>query len=102
MFAVKGNIEYSINEAEKNNYLKNGFDILDNNGKKIADGEHKTISYEKYKELETKYASLKQDYEELLQKDNSTELKEQITKKDEELKEKDKKIAELEKKVAKA
>lgn len=59
MIAVKGNIEYTITDAEKNAYIRNGFDILDEEGKKIADGEHKTVSYEQFKRLKEKYEALK-------------------------------------------
>lgn len=96
MLAAKGNIEYTISDAEKSSYVKNGFDIFDDKGKKIADGEHKTISFEKYKELEKKYGSLKLDYEELeKQLESKTTDSSTIESLKIELKEKDDKIKEL-------
>lgn len=126
MVAVKGNVEYRITEAEKSMYIKNGFDILDDSGKKIADGAHKTISYEQYekvrKELEdlrakgsdnseieklnSKIADLEGETQEL--NDQISALtnaldaaKKQNTTQEEEIKAKDKKIADLEKKLPK-
>ena len=59
MVAVKGNVEYRITEAEKAMYIKNGFDILDDSGKKIADGAHKTVSYEQYEKVRKELEELK-------------------------------------------
>lgn len=51
MTAAKGNREYTISEAEKDHYIKEGFDIF-HDGKKIAGGKGKTISQEAYDKLE--------------------------------------------------
>lgn len=126
MVAVKGNVEYRITEAEKAMYIKNGFDILDDSGKKIADGAHKTVSYEQYekvrKELEalkakgsdnseveklnSKITDLEGETQELQDQivalTNALEVaKEQNKTQEEDIKVKDKKIADLEKKLAK-
>lgn len=126
MVAVKGNVEYRITEAEKAMYIKNGFDILDDSGKKIADGAHKTISYEQYEkvrkeleelkakgpdnaeieELHSKIADLEGETQELKDQivalTNALEVvKEQNKTQEEDIKAKDKKIADLEKKLAK-
>ena len=37
MFAVKNNVEYSISENEKKQYIELGFDIYDENGNMIED-----------------------------------------------------------------
>ncbi len=125
MVAVKGNVEYRITEAEKAMYIKNGFDILDDSGKKIADGAHKTVSYEQYekvrKELEelktkgsdnseienlnSKIADLEGETQELKDQisalTNALEVaKEQNKTQEGDIKAKDKKIADLEKKLA--
>ena len=41
MFAVKGNVEYSITETEKKKFIELGYDIYDENGKKISEGANK-------------------------------------------------------------
>lgn len=89
MIAVKGNVEYTINDSEKKAYIESGYDIYDDKGKKLADGEHKSISYSKYKELEGKY-------KELLTKNNSTKELEELNK---QITEKDTKIEDLEKQI---
>jgi len=99
MVAVKGNIEYSITEAEKDAYIKNGFDIY-KDGKKIADGELKQIPYIKYKELkeldELKGKALTSNEEVIAEKDKIIEAKDiELNKLITELEAKDKEIADL-------
>lgn len=48
MRAVKGNKEYIIEESQQKGYQDMGFDILDDDGKVIAYGRGKTVSYEEY------------------------------------------------------
>lgn len=48
MKAVKGNKEYSINEAQKKNYQDSGFDIFDDDGSVISYGRGKTVPYDDY------------------------------------------------------
>lgn len=48
MRAVKGNKEYTIEESQQKGYQDMGFDILDDDGKVIAYGRGKTVSYEEY------------------------------------------------------
>ena len=48
MFAVKNNVEYSISENEKKQYIELGFDIYDENGKKISEGANKKVSAKQY------------------------------------------------------
>lgn len=78
MIAVKGNVEYKISEAEKDSYIKSGFDILDDKGNKIADGAHKSVSIEKYRELEKKYEDLKAT-KEITNGETEEKLKEKVT-----------------------
>lgn len=58
MRAIKGNKVYTIDEGSKANFIKEGYDILDDNGNIIAHGAGKTVSMDKYSELEEKYNSL--------------------------------------------
>lgn len=48
MKAVKGNKEYTINEASQKGYQDMGFDILDEDGKVVAYGRGKTVAYGDY------------------------------------------------------
>lgn len=58
MFAVKNNVEYSISENEKKQYIELGFDIYDENGKKISEGANKKVSAKQYSDLKKKYEEL--------------------------------------------
>ena len=62
MKAVKLNRVYTITEAEQNSYIKQGYDILDDNGVVLAYGAGKTISYEKYMKVLAKYEDLLMKY----------------------------------------
>lgn len=63
MQAIKDNAVYTVDENNKDEYRKRGFDIYDDKGKLIAYGVGKTVSIEKYvalqAELETVKAELK-------------------------------------------
>lgn len=59
MIAVKANKEYSVNESNKEMYLNDGYDILDDNGKVIEYSPKKTIKYSEYQKLEKELAELK-------------------------------------------
>lgn len=59
MKAVKGNREYTISEHEKEQYIKDGFDIYDN-GEKIAGGK-RTVTYEEYVRVKTELEALKKE-----------------------------------------
>lgn len=103
MVAIKGNLEYSINESEKEAYIKNGFDIY-KDGKKIADGEHKTVSYNEYKKLKEELEKVKATQ---FDKEEVDKLVETMSLRDKELADigmeieaKDKEIAELKATIA--
>lgn len=51
MRAVKGNREYTIDEIQQKGYQDMGFDILDEDGKVVAYGRGKTVSYGDYAAL---------------------------------------------------
>ena len=63
MKAVKGNKEYTISDTEKRAYIAQGYDILSDDGKIISYGAGKTVSYEKYIELEKENLKLKRELE---------------------------------------
>lgn len=65
MKASKGNKVYTIDETQKKSYVVQGFDILDDNGEIIQHGAGKSVSYEKYKELEDENTELISKIEEL-------------------------------------
>lgn len=61
LYAVKGNKQLKIDEAEKDTYLKLGYDIAKPNKKKlevIETADSKTVSYKKYQELEEQNTKL--------------------------------------------
>lgn len=57
--AVKANREYTITEAEKDFYQKQGFDIINDNGNVIQYGAGKTVPYEQYKKVVDELEALK-------------------------------------------
>ena len=63
MKAVKGNKVYTITETEKDGYKKLGYDITDDEGEVIENGLGKSVSYDKYKELEDSHMGLLEAYE---------------------------------------
>lgn len=58
MKASRDNKVYTIDEAQKESYKAQGFDITDEDGKVIAYGAGKTVSYDKHKELEDNHKEL--------------------------------------------
>lgn len=60
MTAEKDNKVYVINEAMKDRYQADGFDIRDNDGKIIAYGKGRTVSYDAYAELKRENDALKE------------------------------------------
>lgn len=61
MRAVKGNRSYTITDADKVFYKKQGFDILGENGEILEHGDGKTVPYEKYAEVVAENEKLKAD-----------------------------------------
>lgn len=68
MKASKGNKVYSITEQEKEAYKKQGYDIIDDEGEVIEYGTGKSVSYDKYKELENSHLELIDAYNKLQEK----------------------------------
>lgn len=84
MFAVKGNIEYSITENDKKQYIEAGYDIYDENGKKISEGANKKVSAEVYDKLKKEYDKVNKTVKE---KDAEiAELNKKLAEKDDEIK----------------
>lgn len=59
MTATKGNKVYTIDQSQQEHYVKEGFDILDDNGKLVKQGAGKTVPYEKYQTAVDENAALK-------------------------------------------
>lgn len=84
-YAVKGNREIAItNEAEENALVKQGYDILDGNGKLLTAGRGKTVPYEQFEAVKTENDTLKAENDTL--KAENDKLKAKNKKLDEELK----------------
>lgn len=78
-YAVKGNREIAItNEAEENALVKQGYDILDGDGKLLTAGRGKTVPYEQHESVKTENETLKAE---------NKKLEAKIKKLEEELKE---------------
>lgn len=61
-YAVKGNREIPINnEAEKDALVKQGYDIVDENGNLIVAGRGKTVSYEQFSAVQAENEALKKE-----------------------------------------
>lgn len=63
MKAVKGNKVYTVDEQTKEDYIKAGFDIVNEEGKIIQYGIGKTISMDKYNALKDECEKLKKEVE---------------------------------------
>lgn len=59
MFAVKGNKQYTIESREKDAFIADGFDILDENGNLIAEGAGKQIPVAALKAVQAENKKLK-------------------------------------------
>ncbi len=65
MRAERGNKEYVIDETMVSDYQNQGYDIYDDDGKIVAYGKGKTVSYEEYMALKAENQELKQKIQEL-------------------------------------
>lgn len=59
MFAVKGNKQYTIESREKDAFVADGFDILDENGNLIAEGAGKQVPAAALKAVQAENEKLK-------------------------------------------
>ena len=65
-YAVKGNREIAItNEAEENSLVKQGFDIVDGDGKLLTAGRGKTVPYEQHEKVKAENETLKAENKKL-------------------------------------
>lgn len=60
--AVKGNREAKINEDQKEEYLKAGYDVIDEKGNRTA-SPSKKVSYVEYEKLKKENQRLKKELE---------------------------------------
>lgn len=92
-YAVKGNREIAItNEAEENALVKQGYDILDGDGKLLTAGRGKTVPYEQHESVKAENETLKAENESFKTENESfktenKKLEAKIKKLEEELKE---------------
>lgn len=86
MRAVKKNKEYMINDAQKQDYQKMGYDIMDDEGNVVGFAYGKTVPYETYMDVVKEKENLQkqvEDYkkenevlnETLLEKNNAAQNK---------------------------
>lgn len=68
MRAVKANREYQITEADISSFVKEGYDIYDDNGVLVRHGAGKTVTFEKYAQLLGNYEKLMAENAELTDK----------------------------------
>ena len=59
MKAIRSNKEYTISEQQKEFYLKEGYDIIDDKGKIIEYSPKKTVKYAEYKKIKDELEALK-------------------------------------------
>ena len=75
MKAKKANKVYTVNEVTKEMYLRDGYDIYDDNGKLLKKSPVSTVPYAKYAELEAQGETLKSENEKLKAKADALEAK---------------------------
>lgn len=75
MKASKENKVYTIDTTQKEYYIAQGYDILDDKGNIIEYGAGKSVSYKEYKELKAKYEELEKKYS-AIEKENKKLKKE--------------------------
>lgn len=61
MKAKKANKVYTVNEVSKEAYLREGYDIYDDNGKLLKRSPVSTVAYAEYEKLEKQVEALKKE-----------------------------------------
>lgn len=85
-YAVKGNREIAVaNETEEKALVKQGYDIVDGDGKLLTAGRGKTIPYEQHEGVKAENDKLKAENETLVE--NNKKLEAKIKELEKELKE---------------
>lgn len=59
MKAKKDNKVYEVDKTTKNRYVKDGYDIYDDEGKLIESAKNKTVPYEEYEKIKKELEELK-------------------------------------------
>ena len=79
MRAVKGNKEYTITETQKDQYVRDGFDIVDDTGKILQAGAGKSVPFAQHQAALDEKAELeKQVQARTAEEEENASLKEQI------------------------
>lgn len=65
MFAVKANKQYVVNDTNKDAYLAQGYDIVDDKGSVIERSPQSTIKYDEYKKVVDENVALKAEIKKL-------------------------------------
>lgn len=79
MKAVKGNKEYTIAETQKEQYVRDGFDIVDDAGKVLQTGAGKSVPFAQYQSALDEKAELEKQVQTLTAAaEENARLKEQI------------------------
>ena len=85
-YAVKGNREIAVaNETEEKALVKQGYDIVDGDGKLLIAGRGKTVPYEQHEGVKAENDKLKAENETLVE--NNKKLEAKIKELEKELKE---------------
>lgn len=63
MRAVKGNKVYTVDEQTKDDYIKSGFDVFDDEGNILQYGAGKTVSMDEYNKLKKHCEKLEKENE---------------------------------------
>lgn len=82
MRASKENKVYTIDITQKEYYIAQGYDILDDEGNIIEHGAGKSVSYKEHKELKEKYAELEEKCSSIQKEYNAIEKENKKLKKE--------------------
>lgn len=75
MKAKKDNKVYEVDKITKDRYVKDGYDIYDDNGKLIESAKNKTVPYEEYEKIRKELEDLKKK---TLKEPTVTEIKDRL------------------------
>lgn len=75
MKAKKDNKVYEVDKITKDRYVKDGYDIYDDDGKLIESARNKTVSYEEYEKIRKELEDLKKK---TLKEPTITEIKDRL------------------------
>lgn len=75
MKAKKDNKVYEVDKITKDRYVKDGYDIYDDDGKLIESARNKTVAYEEYEKIRKELEDLKKK---TLKEPTITEIKDRL------------------------